>query len=91
MAVDCNWQVYIIEASDGRLYTGITTDAQRRFDEHRTARGARFFRGRRPRLLVFVEGGHNRSSALKREYAIKQLTRSGKLRLIAAAQSGQSS
>lgn len=89
--VSSDWQVYIIEASDGRLYTGISTDVQRRYAEHGDRRGARFFRGRRPAALVYVETGHDRSSALRREYAIKRLSRAEKLSLIAAAQSGQRS
>ena len=84
------WQVYIIEATDGRLYTGIATDADRRFAEHGTKRGARFFRGRQPRALVYLERGHDRSTALKREYAIKRLSRDEKLNLI-GTQSGHSS
>lgn len=85
-----SWFVYIILASDGRYYTGISTDPERRFREHCSgARGARFFAGRQPERLVYLEGGHNRSSATKREYAIKQLSRGHKEQLIAAAQAGQ--
>ena len=80
-----DWQVYIIEATDGSLYTGISTDAQRRFDEHADGgpKAARYFRGRTPRRLVYTEGGHTQSSALKREAAIKRLPRAAKLALIA--------
>lgn len=76
------WFVYIIRASDGRLYTGITTDVQRRFDEHgRPGKGARFFRGRRPVKVVYTETHPDRSSALKREAAIKNLNRDEKVEL----------
>jgi len=77
-----DWFVYIIRASDGRLYTGITTDVARRFDEHSgTNRGARFFRGRRPVEIVYTELQPDRSSALRREAEIKKLTRKQKLGL----------
>lgn len=77
------WYVYIIKASDQRLYTGITTDYERRFLEHRDGKkGAKFFRGRAPEAMVYVELSATRSTASKREYAIKQLTRAQKLLLI---------
>ena len=77
------WFVYIIEASDGSLYTGVTTDVERRFGEHcASSRGARFFRGRKPVKVVYTQTHPDRSSALKREAAIKQLTRERKLQLI---------
>lgn len=78
------WSVYIIETSTGTLYTGVSTDVERRFREHAGGtRGARYFRGAKPRAVVFVEGGHTRSSACRREAAIKRLSREGKLQLIA--------
>jgi len=78
-----NWFVYIIRASDGRLYTGISTDVARRFCEHSgTARGARFFRGRRPEAVVYTEMQPDRSNALRREAEIKKLSRVKKLGLI---------
>lgn len=77
------WFVYMIRASDGRLYTGITTDVERRFGEHRDPRkGARFFRGRRPVEVVYTESHLDRGSALRREAAIKRLSRGLKLDLI---------
>lgn len=73
----------MIRCEDGSLYTGVTTDVERRFDEHREGkRGARYFNGRRPQAVVWQESGHDRSSALKREAAIKKLDRRAKLRLI---------
>ncbi|OGU13165.1 MAG: endonuclease [Geobacteraceae bacterium GWC2_53_11] len=77
-----NWQVYIILCSDDTLYTGITTDVQRRFNQHAVGNGAKFFRGRRPLRVVYQESGHTRSSASRRELAIKALTRAEKLTMI---------
>lgn len=77
-----NWQVYIILCTDNSLYTGITTDIERRLAQHGSARGAKYFRGRRPRHVVYLEGGHTRSTASKREAAIKKLPRADKDRLI---------
>jgi putative endonuclease len=75
--------VYVILASDGSLYTGITTDLQRRFEQHESGKGARYFHaGRRPEKIVFTEKGHDRSSASRREAAIKKLARRDKLILI---------
>jgi len=77
-----NWFVYIIRASDGRLYTGITTDVDRRFNEHSgTEKGARFFRGRQPEAVVYTEMQPDRSCALRREAEIKKLSRMEKLDL----------
>ena len=73
-----SWQVYILLCSDNSLYTGITTDMERRFRQHATGSGAKYFRGRQPRKVLFLEGGHNRSSASRREAEIKALSRSGK-------------
>ena len=80
------WIVYIIRCDDDTLYTGITTDLERRFREHRDLRsGAKYFNGRKPLEVVFSENGHDRSSASQREAAIKKLSRDGKLVLINAA------
>jgi len=82
-AVNASWSLYIIEASDGSLYTGITTDVERRFDEHLQCRkGAKFFNGRSPIKVVYREEGHTRSSASRREAEIKKLSRSEKETLI---------
>jgi len=78
-----NWTVYIIRCNDDTLYTGVTTDLARRFKEHRGhRRGAKFFNGKMPREVVYAETGHTRSSACRREFAIKKLRRWEKLRLI---------
>ena len=77
------WYVYIIKASDDSLYTGVTTDVSRRFNEHCSGdKGARYFRGRKPLEVVYTETHPDRGSALRREAAIKKLTRVGKLELI---------
>ena|ERR1039457_2211516 len=70
-----NWQVYIISCSDNSLYTGITTDVERRFRQHSEGRGAKYFRGRQPIGIVYLESGHTRSSASKREIQIKSSSR----------------
>lgn len=80
------WTVYIIRCEDGSLYTGVTTDLERRFAEHEAgSRGARYFAGRQPEAVVWREDGHDRSSALRREAAIKKLDRRAKLALVATA------
>ena len=79
-----NWYVYIIEASDSSLYTGITTDVERRFTEHcGQTRGAKYFRGRKPLKVVYSERHSDRSKASKREAEIKKLSRLEKLGVIA--------
>lgn len=72
------WHVYIILCTDDTLYTGITTDIDRRLREHATGKGAKYFRGRGPKELLYLEGGHNRSSAGKREIEIKKMKRADK-------------
>ena len=79
-----DWQVYIILCTDNSLYTGITTDLERRFRQHADSQGAKYFRGRRPGEVVYLECGHTRSTASKREAAIKKLLRADKLQLIAS-------
>lgn len=80
-----NWQVYIILCTDNSLYTGISNDVERRMLQHAALRGAKYFRGRKPRQLVYLESGHTRSSASKREALIKKLKRPEKQALIASA------
>jgi putative endonuclease len=76
---------YILQCSDGTLYTGWTTDPARRERQHNAGRGARYTSARRPVKLVYVEAQPDRTSALKRELAIKRLGRQAKLKLIAKA------
>jgi putative endonuclease len=77
-----NWQVYIILCSDASLYTGITNDLARRYAQHANRLGARYFRGRRPVDVVYLESGHSRGSASRREAAIKKLPRCDKINLL---------
>ena len=78
-----NWFVYIIKAVNGKLYTGITTDIERRWKEHLgQANGAKFFRISRPKEVVFVGTANDRSEASKLEAKIKKLKKEEKLNLI---------
>ncbi|QSQ08559.1 hypothetical protein H0A61_00886 [Koleobacter methoxysyntrophicus] len=74
--------VYILECSDATLYTGYTTEPERRVKEHNEGRGAKYTRGRRPVKLVYLEGFSDKSEAVKREKEIKKLPREKKLSLI---------
>ena len=76
------WYLYILRCGDGTLYTGITTDVERRLEAHRQGRGAKYTRGRGPLDLAYQEECGTHSEALKREYAVKQLPRDEKERLI---------
>jgi len=79
-----NWCIYIVRCSDDSLYTGITTDLERRLFEHNHAKnGAKYTRPRRPVTLVYQEMAESRSQASKREREIKNLTQQQKLLLIA--------
>ncbi|MEM4781280.1 MAG: GIY-YIG nuclease family protein [Halalkalicoccus sp.] len=73
--------VYVLECADGSLYTGYTTDIERRVGEHDAGEGAKYTRGRTPVSLVHTESFETRSAAMRREYAIKQLSRGEKERL----------
>ena len=79
-----NWSVYIILCTDNTFYTGITIDVAERFNQHAAGQGAKYFRGRQPKQLVYIEPGHNRSSATKREIDLKKLSREEKSRIIAS-------
>jgi predicted GIY-YIG superfamily endonuclease len=76
------WSVYILRCADGTLYTGVTTDVQRRFNAHQSGKGAKYTRGRGPLELVYREECPDKGAALKRELAIKALSRDEKLKLI---------
>ncbi len=69
------WYLYILQCSDGTFYTGITNDLSRRLELHNSGKASRYTRSRRPVALLYNEGCRNRSSALKKEYAMKSLTR----------------
>lgn len=74
--------VYVVECADGTLYTGYTTDVERRLEEHDAGEGAKYTRGRGPVELVHVEPFGSRSAALQREAAIKDRSRTEKERLL---------
>lgn len=76
------WYIYILECSDGTLYTGITTDVNRRLLEHNSGKGAKYTMMRRPVILKALFEAKNRSQAAKEEYRIKQLSRTEKLNLL---------
>ena len=76
------WYVYMIETDQGQLYTGITTDPVRRFQEHTEGRGARYFRAVKPKTMVFCREVVNRSHASSLEMKIKRMSRAEKWRMV---------
>ena len=74
--------VYILQCADGTLYTGWTTDLERRLRAHNSGQGAKYTRGRRPVRLVYHKERPTRSAAQRREAAIRRLSRAEKLKLI---------
>jgi putative endonuclease len=82
--------VYIVRCADGSLYTGWTTDIDRRVAQHNAGRGAVYTRLHRPVTLVYREEVADRGSAMRREFAIKQYDRPRKERLIAEGEEGRS-
>ena len=78
------WVLYILECKDGSLYTGITDHLERRLAAHRAGKGAKYTRGRTPLTLRYVEQCADHSTALRREIAVKRLTRPEKLALCAS-------
>ena len=84
--MDTICQLYSLRCGDGTLYTGITTDVEKRLAAHRSGKGAKYTRGRQPLELVYRESCENHSQALKREWEVKQLTRQEKKALIAGAE-----
>jgi len=79
-----SWYVYILRCGDDTLYTGITDDVARRLAAHRSGRGAKYTRGRGPLELVYTEEAPDKPAALRREAAIKRLSREQKETLIAS-------
>lgn len=77
------WFVYLVRAENGALYCGISDDPQRRFAQHQSGKGARFFHSSPARALVFVEACTDKSEALRREIAIKRMKKAVKESLIA--------
>ena len=76
--MESTWYLYILRCGDGTLYTGITTDVEKRLEAHRSGKGAKYTRGRGPLELVYRESCGDHSNALKREVAVKKLTRDQK-------------
>ena len=74
--------IYIVECNDNTYYTGWTNDLDKRINAHNLGKGAKYTKYRTPVKLVYFEKCDNKSNALKREYAIKQLTRKQKEQLI---------
>ena len=80
--MDKKQYVYIVRCADGTLYTGWTTDVEKRVAVHNSGRGAKYTRSRRPVVLVYFEEFDGKAEAQKREYAVKRLTRQEKEKLI---------
>jgi predicted GIY-YIG superfamily endonuclease len=78
------WFVYLLHCADGTFYAGSTTDVEARARAHNDGRGARYTAGRTPVAVVYQEECESRSAALRREHALKRLTRSAKAALIAS-------
>ena len=79
------WTVYMLRCGDGSLYTGITNDLPRRLVRHRAGTASAYTRARRPVSLVFQERQPDRSAALRREAAVRRLSRVEKLALVRGA------
>ncbi len=77
-----SWKLYMLRCGDGSLYTGIAVDVEARLEAHRAGKGAKYTRGRGPLEVVYTEDCGSHSDALKREWAIKALTREEKMELI---------
>ncbi len=77
-----SWTVYLLRCRDGSLYTGITTDLERRLARHRAGTASAYTRARRPIRLVYQEDQPDRSAALRREAALRRLSRAEKLGLV---------
>ena len=80
--MDKNWYLYILRCGDGTLYTGITTDVEKRLEAHRSGKGAKYTRGRSPLELIYREKCGSHSDALKRELTVKKLSREQKEMLL---------
>lgn len=78
-----SWTLYILECIDQTLYTGITNDLARRLSQHECGEGARYTKGRGPFRVVYTENLPDRPAALRRELAIKKLSRAEKMKIIA--------
>jgi putative endonuclease len=79
------YYVYMLLCGDDTIYTGITTDVERRVQQHRSGKGARYTRSRGAKRLLYTERKRSRSTASKREAEIKKMTRNEKLALVATS------
>ena len=77
------YTLYMLVCADGTLYTGITNNLPRRLAQHEAGKGAKYTRGRAPLILVYIAPCASKSAALKEECRVKELSRAGKLVLIA--------
>jgi putative endonuclease len=83
MTTNNTWYVYLLRCKDNSLYAGITTDINRRLHQHNhTKLGAKYTRAKRPVTLVFLEAASDKSTASKREYQIRKLTKLNKEELV---------
>ncbi|MGI2071318.1 GIY-YIG nuclease family protein [Shewanella baltica] len=82
------WYLYLVRCANGHLYTGVTTDIARRFSEHQSGgiKSAKYLRGKGPLTLMYQEQVGSHGDALRREIAVKKLSRSQKLALIESAE-----
>ena len=80
--METQWYLYILRCKDNTLYTGITTDVEKRLEAHRSGKGAKYTRGRAPLELVYRENCGSHSDALKREAEVKKLSRQAKELLV---------
>jgi putative endonuclease len=87
IATSSGWVCYLLECGDGTLYCGITNGLEKRLAAHNAGVASKFTRARLPVKLVYAESCADRSAASKRESEIKQMTRSGKLKLCAGTSS----
>jgi putative endonuclease len=85
MRAEVPWHIYLLRCRSGALYTGVTTDPLRRLREHNAGRGAAFTKRNGPAELVYLEVAESRGAALRRECAIKKLSRARKLELLVSA------
>lgn len=83
------WCVYVLRCSDGTLYTGVTTDCDRRLRQHNAGTASKYTRARRPVEVVYREPAKSHGAALRRELAIKKLSRAAKEELVAGNRSGK--
>ena len=89
--MESQWYLYILRCKDNTLYTGITTDVEKRLETHRSGKGAKYTRGRAPLELVYREICGSHSDALKREAEIKKFSRQAKELLVKTQESQRDS